>query len=110
MQPYHSYTINLIDSEQMDADITSDVHNVDEVISYSIQASWSDGSTPVGAFVLQGSNDGSVFTDIVSSNVSGNTGSILINVEKHAYTYIRLFYDRSSGDGVLLAVINGKKD
>jgi len=108
-QPYHLFNDALIDAQSMSSDITSDPYNINEAISFSVQAIWSNGSSPVGDFVLQGSNDNSTFTDLTSGSVSGNSGSILINVEKPAYAWIRLFYDRTSGSGTLTAIVNGKR-
>jgi hypothetical protein len=106
--PHHLYNNTIVDAVAMDGDITSDVQNLNETRSYCIQAVWYDGSTPIGNLIVQGSNDNSNFTDIVTASITGDTGSSLINVEQPAYGYVRVFYDRSSGDGTLDVTINGK--
>lgn len=109
--PIHLFNEHLIDDEAMNSDITSSSLGVNEAISFSVQAIWSDGTSPVGSLDLQASNDGINFTSVLTSPsaVSGNSGQILINVEKHAYANIRIVYTRTSGDGTLNVYVNAKR-
>ena len=109
MQPNHILNSQIFSATSMGADATSTAVNINEVVTMAIQAVWSDGSTPVGVLILQVSNDGDTYTDADSQNVSGNSGSIIWNVERPGYGYVRLFYDRTSGSGTLNARLNGKR-
>ena len=94
MQTNRIFNVALIDAESMGADITSESYDISEAIGYSVQAVWSAGSSPVGSFIIQGSNDGTNFTDIVASAVSGNSGSLMFNVEICRYAHA--CFERSS--------------
>lgn len=111
--PIHLFNEYVIEDEAMDADITSSSKNVNEAVSYAVHAIWSDGSSPVGTLDLQASNDDddASFTSILSAPyaVSGNSGKLIINVEKHGYGYIRIVYTRTSGDGTLNVKVNAKR-
>lgn len=116
--PMHTETAKIIDAAAMNADVTSTVKNINNVLRYSIQVYWAAGATPVGNLILQGSNDmrliadpassSAIFTDITTSAVSGNTGSVIFNVENPAYSFVRVFYDTTSGNGTLTATITTK--
>lgn len=107
--PIHQSKITTIDAQSMGADITGTAVNINETVSYAFQIIWSAGSTPVGDIVLQGSNDNSTFTEIVRSNVTGNSGSTIINVEKPSYAWARVNYSRTSGSGTMSATMNNKR-
>jgi hypothetical protein len=100
----------VITNGDMSADITSPALDLKEAVSYSIQAYWT-GTAPEGTLDVQGSNDDSHYTSILPSNVvvSEDDNSILINVEKHAYAYIKVFYIADSGVGTLNVRINAKR-
>lgn len=111
-EPIHLFNDKVIDSQSMGADITSSSKNVQEAISYSVHCIWSAGSTPVGTLDLQGSNDDVNFTSVLESGpapISGNSGSLLINVEKHSYGYMRVVYTRTSGSGTMTTLVNAKR-
>lgn len=122
LRPYRA-----IEDGSMAADVTSDVTILQGLTKVSYGLSWS-GSTPVGTMAVQVSNDyaldpsGAVLnagtwstlplTDdtgavVTSLPVSGNTGTMFIDVTTAAYA-IRCFYDRSSGTGTLQATVTGK--
>ncbi len=109
MAPLQKELNTCISAQTMGADITSTAVDVKESRSYAVQAVWSAGTSPVGVLYLQGSLDNVTYTDITSSAVSGNTGSILINVELPAYQYIKVFYDRTSGTATMTAKVNIKQ-
>lgn len=109
-QPNRIFNVHLIEDESMGADVTSDALDISEAIGYSVEVSWAGGGAPVGNLILQGSNSGSVFTDIGTYSVTGNSGSILVNVEISRYAQIRLFYDRTSGTATMNAYVNGVRN
>lgn len=109
MQPNHILNVAVFTNASMGADATSSSQNVNETTTIAVQAVWSAGSTPVGELILQTSNDNVTFTDTDSRNVSGNTGSIMWNIDRPGYGFVRLFYDRTSGSGTLNASVNGKR-
>lgn len=116
----HSYVqvINaqIITDASMAANVTSSVVDMTHkeraraMFEYSIQAIWSSGSSPVGTLKIQASIDGSTFVDISGTvvGVTGNSGSVMWNVEGHSYKFLQLVYTRSSGSGTLNAYFNGK--
>lgn len=94
----------------MSDDIISDETNINEAVSYNIQAAFT--GVPVGNLVLQGSNDPEVlgWTDITetATGVNGD-GTYMVNVEFPVYGNVRLTYTRISGSGILNARINAKR-
>lgn len=110
-EPIHLFNEKIVDSESMGSSITSSIKNVQEAISFAVQVLWSGGGTPVGTLDLQASNDGTNFSSVISSPpaVSGNSGSLIINVEKHAYGYIRVVYTRTSGTATMNVQVNAKR-
>lgn len=110
------------------ASITSlvTVIQTQSLVSYGV--SWS-GTTPIGVVSIQGSNDyaldasgavsnagtwntlplqqsdGSVSTSMA---VSGNTGSLMIDITKTSIFATRLVYTKTSGVGTLQATVVGK--
>lgn len=118
---------SVITNGSMSANITSNVTILQSITGVGYSLSWS-GSSPVGTAAVQVSNDYSVFPNgsvnnagtwttlelevngsIVSAiDITGNTGTAFIEIQKtHAYA-IRLVYTRTSGSGTLNAVIMGK--
>jgi hypothetical protein len=110
MLPIHIFNNRLILDGDMAGNITSTTQNVQEAVSFSVHGIWT-GTSPVGTLDIQGSNDGVNFTSVLSSPaaISGNSGQIMVNVEKHAYAYIRLVYTETSGTGTLNVYVNGKR-
>ena len=100
----------------------ADVKNYDSV---GLQFSW-EGTSPVGAITLAGSNNynqytnsgaGAVWTDVPATiivgslAVSGNTGNTLATVnlkELFRVQKLRATYTPSSGVGALTCNVNGK--
>lgn len=109
-EPIHVFNIQIVTNGNMASNITSLSTNIDEIVSYSIEAAFTGSA--VGTIKLQGSNNPSLlgYTDITDSisEVDG-TGSYLINVELPAYSYVQLVYTAVSGSGTLNAVINAKR-
>jgi len=107
----------LLTAGDLSASFNTDAVNLISIYAYSIQVTWGSGSSPVGTFKLQGSNDpgdnGSGqgvsaptnFTDISSSSqaISGNSGSIMYDVTECSYRWVRLVYTRASGNATVTA-------
>lgn len=95
-------------SGNMIANITSLPANINEVVSYSVQAVFT--GSPVGNIELQASNDGVNFTLIPESYAAvTGAGSYLINVELPAYSFVQVVYIFTSGTGSMTAIINTKR-
>lgn len=109
------------------ASITSAVTILQSLTVGSYSYSWA-GSSPIGAVSIQISNDYSVYpsglvdnqgtwttifftlngsTVVSSAPVSGGTGEGIIEWSTGAYA-IRTIYTKTSGTGLIQAVINGK--
>ena len=85
----------------MGSDFFSLPGNVTNVPGYSIQAIWTDGSTPVGVMSVQASNDAVNWSDIPNSSlpVGSNADNNIFNVSKRInYNYTRLKYIWTSGN------------
>lgn len=98
-------------SNNMGFDFFSLPGNITNVSGYSIQAIWSNGSSPVGTMSLQASNDGNNWSDISDSSlpVSGNSDNNLFNISKNAYyNFARLKYVWVSGDANCIISIVSK--
>jgi hypothetical protein len=107
----------------MASSFTTDPINLISIYAYSIQVVWGSGSSPVGTFTLQGSNDAgdngsgqgvsapTNFTNITNSSqaISGTPGSILFDVVQCSYRWVRLAYTATSGSATISdGVINVK--
>lgn len=95
----------------MGSDFFSLPGNVTNVPGYSIQAIWTDGSTPVGIMSVQASNDGVNWSDIPLSSldVSGNSDNNLYNVSKLVnYNYARVKYVYTSGNATCVILMASK--
>lgn len=105
--PLHLFNNKLIDAQSMGTSITSSSQNMQRVISYAVQVYWT-GTTPIGTFDLQASNDDTNYTSLLSAPiaVTGNTGSIMIDVAKRGYGYIKVIYTRTSGTGTITVQVN----
>lgn len=111
----------VITNGSMAGNIISAVTIVQKLSMISYDISWV-GTAPVGAMSVQVSNsysqnaDGTVrnagsWTTLVLSApapVSGNTGNGFIDVDATGAFAIRLVYTRTSGTGVMNAIINAK--
>lgn len=103
------------------ASITSLVTIIQKISYVSYAVSWS-GTSPVGVFTVQASNDytqdgsgvvlnAGTWTDVPLSSaaaVSGNTGNGVIDLDGISVYAIRLVYTKTSGTGTAQATITGK--
>lgn len=109
--PLHAYHKNLATDADMSGDIESQSQNLDETVSFCVQFVWTDGTTVEGTALLEVSNDDLNWVAIPASelDVTGDTGTHIINVEKPAYRFVRGVYQRTDGSGTMTIDINGKR-
>ena len=96
----------------MNATQVSPVMEIREAIGYCVQVNWAAGTTPVGSLSIAASNTGlsTDFTDVKVIAVSGNTGSIMVNVEFPRYFYVQVTYTPTSGGGTINGTISAKRN
>lgn len=109
MLPILLFNKIILDEVSLGSNQTSDVVDVSETVNFTLQAVWSSGSTPVGTLSFQASLDGTNFTEISNSAVSGSSGSVLFNAQNCGYVYFRCVYTRSSGSATLTVKISAKR-
>ena len=90
-------------SQSMATDLVSDAYNVKFCEGYCVHFVWSAGATPIGSVKIQVSIDKVNWEDLEDSpqEVTGNTGSQMIDVVEHNYSWVRFAYTRTSGSGTL---------
>lgn len=115
-EPTHVLNVQIVTNGDMTTTINSTPMNLDEVVSYSIQAVFT--GSPAGTLQLQSSDDivnvtgtGPTNWTIITDSINGISaaGSYTINVEFPAYSWVRLQYIPSAGSGTLNARINAKR-
>jgi hypothetical protein len=111
----HVYNKKIVTDAVMNATITSDAYNVQQLFGCAIQAVFT--GTPTGTFKLQASADPATpygepivvpthWTDIINSSYSVTAaGDYMWNVFDIMYNWIRLVYTDGSG-GSSTAVLN----
>lgn len=111
--PVHVLNNSIIADGDMSASINSTPTNINEVVSYCIQAVFT--GSPVGSLKIQASNSllidsNTVWTDVDnSSSAVTAAGDYMVNVELPSYSWVRLVYTRISGSGTINARINAKR-
>jgi hypothetical protein len=119
--PVHLGTVDIVGgnsdiSGNMATTITSLYQNIDEGVSFSVQASYT--GSPVGTIQLQASNDVVLssaqsptnWTPIPKSVVAITTaGNYMVNYDLPAFTWIQLVYTPISGTGTMYANLNTKR-
>jgi hypothetical protein len=104
------YSPGWTDSASMAASITSVPIKVSHYDGFSVQATWKDGSTPIGVLTLQASNEVDVFAigetqwvEIANTSqaVSGSSGTVLWDVVEPRYSHVRVYYSATSGSGTM---------
>lgn len=109
--PINLLNVSLFSSADMSSTQHSSSIEIREGIRLCFQASWT-GSSPVGTLQVEGSNDNVIFSsdpEAAASNVSGNTGNVMIKIANTSYPYVRLTYNATSGTGSLNASVNAKR-
>ncbi len=97
LDPKALFNIHTNTNVSMTSTVTSQVIDIREARTVAAQLIWISGSTPVGSFSFQCSNDGTNFTEIGAAPVSGNTGTSAINFELPGFFFARVQYIPSSG-------------
>lgn len=112
----------MLDSADLSADAYSPATNVEKVDVISILVDWAKDSTnPSGTLTVEcqngdgawqtvsyGHTKGVLPTTSLSITVSGASGSNYFLLENCHFEKIRLFYDRTSGDGTMTATLVAK--
>lgn len=121
-EPVHLETIQIVGgtsgiSGDMSTTITSLYVNIDEAVSYAVQAVFV--GSPNGTIQLQASNDVLLSSASVPVNwtvipttvqvISPSTGNYMVNVELPAYSWVQLVYIPTSGSGTMTANLNSKR-
>lgn len=120
-EPTHNINIPIVTNASMAITInvqsgTSVPVNVDECVSFSIQAIYT--GSPLGTIKIQCSNDSvspvngipTNWTDVTDSAAGiSAAGTYVLNVEFPAYSWIQLVYTPTSGSGTMNARINAKR-
>ncbi len=89
------------------ADVIGQAVSLDTALGFALQAVWPGGI--VGTLKLQGSNDGSVFSDVPNSTQAvASANSFLWNVDGAYYSFVRLYFTYNSGSGVITSNANTK--
>lgn len=97
-----------IDSVSMATDITSTATNCSQIDIISFDIYWGISGSPVGEIKVQVSTDNTTFDDLdFDTTIAVSSAETHARVEVHntAFKYIRLFYDRTSGTGTMIAVM-----
>lgn len=101
----------LISGGDMSGNITSSAFSIRYSDNVGVQFIWASGSSPVGIVQVQGTIDGSNWSDLLTSagSVSGNSGSFLINLNQVPYDQIRIVYTRTSGSATATGYVMSKQ-
>lgn len=101
------------------ASITSSVTNIQYLDNIGVQCNW-NGTAPIGVIAIQVSadyaadefgnvtNPGNWFTLPTSPAVTGNTGSVYVDLNQMSAPWIRAVYTKTSGTGTLNAFVTAK--
>lgn len=112
-------------SGSLATDYRSDWLNIEGLDNLSLHLSWV--GTPTSVLIVEGTNDGPALNastrkdapsgrvglvtpilTVASGNPAGADGSLIIPLTDRAERWIRLFVDRTSGDGTLQGAFAGK--
>ena len=100
----------IVTAGDLGADLTTDAISVEHLLHGAIHAVISGGASPAGSLIVQGSVDGTNFVTMGSAYTVAISadGDTLIQFANIGVKKIRLFYDRTSGDGAMTAKFFGK--
>lgn len=110
--PIHLRKVDLLTNVSVSTGLTHSLsQEVEDVISYAVQVFWTNGAILDGDIYLEASNDGTNWTQIQQSNlsISGSSGNHMINVEKPAYSLVRLTIDIFAGTATVSSIYNAKR-
>ena len=112
--PVHLFNIPIIVNGNMSSSITSSSTDINEAVSYCIQATFT--GSPVGSLKIQASDDQFGvppllgFVDLPSTITAvTQAGTYMVNVEFPSYCQVQLVYTATSGSGTINAKINAKR-
>lgn len=111
----------VINAQSMASSITSKASIISKLSMVNYAVTWS-GTSPVGVVTIQASNDYSLNADgtvnnvgtwntlplSATCNVSGNTGSGMVDIDQLAAHAVRLVYTAGSGVGTMTAIYTAK--
>lgn len=103
-------SVKLINAGDMSGSITSAGIETTYLDNVGILIEWT-GTSPVGVITVEVKNGESGWSALDFGSplsVSGNTGSMNINVNETPFEYLRLAYARSSGTGTISAHVAAK--
>lgn len=115
--PIHLFKTTLLTNESLSPGITyTDIVDVETAISFAVQLTYVNGSSLTGSALIQATLDGAdvpspVFVDVQQSlmSLTGSNNSILVNIEKHAYSRIRIAISLSAGSADFTVKVNAKR-
>jgi hypothetical protein len=104
------------ESLSLNSSFNGDAISIESMVGYSISISWTE-TTPslVGVVKLQASNNAyldnvynvvdpnAIWSDVTgaTANISGSSGTTMINADAQFYKFYRLVYTSTSGQGTL---------
>ncbi len=93
------------------ASTTSTVTETQNMDNIGIVINWT-GTSPIGAVTIQVSNDQLQWNSLdfgSTIDISGNTGSHIVEITQLPFSYLRAVYTKASGVGTLFASIACKQ-
>ena len=100
----------ILRSASMDTDQVGTPIGIQSITCYAVHAFWTGFGGDAGALItMYGSNDGVNFTAVSSTNPTGTSGSVLLNVEKAGYRFVRVDYTQTTTPAGSISInISGK--
>jgi hypothetical protein len=83
---------------------TSSAINIENVEGFAVQVTFT--GSPSGNFIVKGSNDGTNFGQISTTDISTAGTTMLNNFDQH-YQWVQLVWT-GSGTGTVTAIVTGK--
>ena len=100
---------NVMSEAALAANKASTAIDISLMSGYSFQCSYVDGGAFAGTIKVQGSNDGTIFTDIPSSSVAISVANgNFFNYDGAFYRYARVFVTVTAGVAAVTIVANSK--
>ena len=95
------------------ADKTTNPIDVSHLDNIAVQVNWSAGaSSPAATVVVKASVDGTNYVDLVLDSVptiTGNSGSVLINLNQLPFNFVKFFVDWTAGSYTLDVWVTAKQ-
>lgn len=98
-----------IDGAQMDGDIEGEWLNTENLLYVGFAFTWTDDAD--GSLILQFSSDKVTAHSLTSPTpiaTGGSPGTGYFELKEFPWPFLRIFYDRSAGDGLLTAEYDAK--